>query len=89
MMGFFTPLVVATYFWEPTDVTWTMAKYAVGEVLFLFYSAFALVLVWCLFTPRWVERMAASNTRKIKFAAVVLVVGLVAALLVQEYLDCF
>ena len=89
MLLFLAPFVVLAYHWDPQGLLWILVKLVVEDVLLLFFSMFVLAFIWCLFTPAWVARMVASATPKVVYVSVVLVVGLVVALVANEYVTHF
>lgn len=86
---FFVPFLIVTHFWAPETILWRVVKYVTQDILFLFASAFFLALVWCLFTPRWVEKLLRARTPRLVALSVILVVGLTIALVVSEAARAF
>lgn len=62
---------------QPDHTFRFIMRFVALDLLFLLVFVLLLALVWCLFAPRWVERILEMRARKLLLAAIVLVVGLV------------
>ena len=76
-------------FWEPRSILWRLAKLLIQEVLLAFTIVFVLAIIWALFTPRWVEKLANRYAGTVVFGSILLVFGGMAAFLIYEWIKAF
>ena len=64
-------------------------KLLIQEVLLAFTIVFVLAIIWALFTPRWVEKLANRYAGTVVFGSILLVFGGMAAFLIYEWIKAF
>jgi hypothetical protein len=79
---FLSGLVVVFLEWKPDGVGGSILKAMACECLLLINTMLGLSVLWCLFTPAWVERALARRERWFKAIAVLIVVSGILAIVV-------
>ena len=72
--------------WKPQGWIEHLIKIFVLQTGFLFFFVFFLLLVWCAFTPAWIERLLERRSKQLMAFSAVLIIGLVLGLVVNETL---
>ena len=67
---------VILYRSRPNDTFRSIVRFVILDFLSLFFTVLFLAVVWCLFTPKWVERIFDARARTLVLATIVLMVGL-------------
>jgi hypothetical protein len=76
MFLFIVPFIILSMYWHTNGIESSIARFVVGNILFLFASTFLLVFIWCIFTPQWVDRILLRRTGRLVVISVILVIGL-------------
>lgn len=90
-MSLVMAMVVLAIFqgWKTSDWTGFLIKAAVEEIFLLFFTSFALLFIWCLFTPAWVERLMVRRSRTVAIVSSIAVLSLLAVLLWSTWRESF
>ena len=89
MLGLLGGLLVLVYVLDRPSWVVTVILIVVEEALLAFLSVFALAVVWCLFTPRWVETLVNRFAGKLVVGSIVLGVGGSVFLVAIEWVRAF
>ena len=81
--------LVAFFQWKTEGFVEGVLKFAVLETAFLFFAFFVLSVIWCAFTPRWVEELLERRAKRAMIAAGILFVVAVVWFLAVERFPIF